>query len=130
MVRRVMLKPLQSVTKVSPTSLTIDAMVTHCNKVAEGTQTSLFAVFPCTDSAGKRLFAGGRHRGSLRDFPLSGDAGDDLASVEASIFDKDFGSVLSSQHDACDVDAADIAFEGFRLALRAARFGVEVNALA
>ena len=67
-----MLKPLQSVAKVSPTSLTIDAMVTHFNKVAEGTQIpfiySLFSLVGAQPAKG--YSPGGDTGGASATFPF------------------------------------------------------------
>ena len=55
--------------------------------------------------------------------------GDDLAAVEAAVFDEDFAGVHSAYHDARDVNSGDIAFEAFGIRLRFFRYWVEADSL-
>src|SRR5579872_590228 len=73
------------------------------------------------------LFAGGRNGGGFLGAGVAGDGGDDLAAVEASIFDENFTGVQAAEQNAGQINSGDIAFERFEIAIRLARFGIEAD---
>ena len=48
--------------------------------------------------------------------------------MEAAVLDENFAGVKAADEDSGDVNSGDVAFEGFRIQLRLARFGIEANA--
>src|SRR5579862_1716706 len=80
--------------------------------------------------AGKlRSFAGRSDGGRLVDFAPAGDRGDDLAAVEAAVFDEDVRGLLAADDDASDVDAGDVGFQGVRITLGTADLRIQLNSL-
>ena len=59
------------------------------------------------------LFAGRGDGLLVWEFTFAGDGGDDLAAVEAAIFDEDAGGVVAADDHACEINSGDVAFEGF-----------------
>src|ERR1700745_2594897 len=55
--------------------------------------------------------------------------GDDLAAVEAAVFDENFAGVHSADDYTRDVNARHVAFEAFGIRLRFLRDGVEADSL-
>ena len=55
--------------------------------------------------------------------------GDDLAAVEAAVFDEDFAGVHSADDYTRDVNARHVAFEAFGIRLRFFRYRVEADSL-
>ena len=55
--------------------------------------------------------------------------GDDLAAVEAAVFDEDFAGVHSADNYTRDVNAGHVAFEAFGICLRFFRDWVEADSL-
>src|SRR3984893_7059448 len=136
MVRNVTLKPLNSVTKVSPTSLTIDAIVAHCSKVTGSTQiTAARRARRFAAGSGSsvyvalRSFARRSHRRGLVQPTLACNGGDDLTAVKAAIFDENLRRIFPADHHSRQVDSGDVALERVGIAVRPSRVAVGSNPL-
>src|SRR5580704_19569 len=115
MVRRVTLKPLNSVTKVSPTSRTMDAIEGHFSKVLHRRQTGLRIDDRKRAAKAQRAqsFSGWGDRRGLLYIALSGQRGGDLASVKAPVFYEDVRGVFTADYHPSYVNTSAIGFESF-----------------
>ena len=74
------------------------------------------------------LFAGRGHWLVVFEFSFAGDGGDDLAAVEATVFDEDAGGLQAADDYAGEVNSWDVAFECFGIERGTFGGAIEVNA--